>query len=543
VRVADAHISSLPLNVISNFSGRVRADASLKGTLTHPVLNAELSVSELRLEHGVPNFLPPVEIDAIASLVDDRFSVQVKADAGEMLTGSAKLNMPVRLSLLPFKAEIDRISELDYSIASDLDLKLLNQFPVMKNSQISGRAKLNIASRETVDSGELTGELIVSGAAYDHYILGTAVRNIDVHLRADNRKLVIDRARAADRSDGKISAAGEIDLTPSKGFPFSFDVRADRMEAINMPSFRATSSGDFHVSGSMTNLKVRVTLVVDPAVLNIDNLPPSSPPSLIDKEPEPNKREESVSSIRKLGGDSVDVLVRCSSPGGVFVRGKSLDSMWGGSVEISNGQDHWRIIGDIEPRRGSFSFLGRSFRIEKGYVRFDGSWPPIPFLDLTARHQRADITAWLRVTGKPDKPEITMESDPPLPEDEIMAHVLFGKDLSTITPLQAVQIGMAIHSMNSQDSGKGFNFMESTRDALGVSTLEWREEGSGEGKAELAAGKYLNSGVYIEVNRSMGSEGATHVTAEYELTPNLTLETDAGSDMRSGIRLNWRMDY
>lgn len=196
---------------------------------------------------------------------------------------------------------------------------------------------------------------------------------------------------------------------------------------------------------------------------------------------------------------------------------------------------------NIEPRRGSFNFLGRQFLLDRGAVRFDGSWPPRPALDLEARHERADIIAIMKIRGRVDNPEIMLESLPPMPEDEILSFVLFGRNLSTITPLQALQIASAARSMRG---GGGVDFMEKARSSLGVDRLEFREQGGSEGgQAAIAAGRYLSPGVYVELSRSLGSNGGTGMVIEYEIRRNLTIETDVGAAMRPGLGINWKRDY
>ena len=50
----------------------------------------------------------------------------------------------------------------------------------------------------------------------------------------------------------------------------------------------------------------------------------------------------------------------------------------------------------------------------------------------------------LRITGVADAPQFELTSVPPLPQDEILARLLFGESAGQLTALQAAQLGAAL---------------------------------------------------------------------------------------------------
>jgi autotransporter translocation and assembly factor TamB len=55
-------------------------------------------------------------------------------------------------------------------------------------------------------------------------------------------------------------------------------------------------------------------------------------------------------------------------------------------------------------------------------------------------------------------------------------------------------------------------------------------------------GKYLTEDIYVDVEKGLeGNTGKVSVTVE--LTPNLTVESEAGMDAGKGLELNWKRDY
>ena len=58
----------------------------------------------------------------------------------------------------------------------------------------------------------------------------------------------------------------------------------------------------------------------------------------------------------------------------------------------------------------------------------------------------------------------------------------------------------------------------------------------------ISAGKYLRDNVYFEVEQSLGPGGAK-ASVDWELTPNISVETEMGTRTVGGVGLNWKWDY
>jgi translocation and assembly module TamB len=241
-------------------------------------------------------------------------------------------------------------------------------------------------------------------------------------------------------------------------------------------------------------------------------------------------------SGRRVVGD-----IEIGLDGPFFVRGDGVDSSWSGSIRLRSSGGPWRVTGAIYPRRGTYEFFGRRFTLTDSRVLFDGAYPVVPVLDVTAEYRRAEITARLRITGRLVDPKLALESDPDLPADEIMARVMFGTAATGLTPLQTAQLGLAVASM-ARTGPSSFDFMGRTRDRLGVDELGLRENASDASQVELVAGRYVSDRLFLEYSQRIGSREAG-LRAEYEINRHLSLETSAGAQLRPGIRVNVRLDY
>jgi translocation and assembly module TamB len=149
------------------------------------------------------------------------------------------------------------------------------------------------------------------------------------------------------------------------------------------------------------------------------------------------------------------------------------------------------------------------------------------------------MTAEVKVSGPATLPSITLSSSPPYPSDEILARLLFGKSLETLTPLQALQLAQAVRTLAG---GGGLDVFGKTRKLLGMDQLELMQSDEDEGEAAIRAGKYINDRIYFQVEQGVGS-ASSKASVEVELSPNLSLETEIGADSGGGVGVKWRWDY
>ena len=248
-------------------------------------------------------------------------------------------------------------------------------------------------------------------------------------------------------------------------------------------------------------------------------------------------REAPKEEPKKEAKIKIDVSV--NSPGRVFVRGRGLDSEWQGQLKIGGEARAPEITGHFSMVRGHFNFLGKRFDLKRGIISFDGSSPPSPRIDALAEASTKKLTARLQLSGAMASLEMELTSDPVLPSDEILARLFFGQSVSNMSPIQALQLAQAASVLAG---GRGVDFMGKTRQFLGVDQLDVKQGGEDAGETSLRAGKYLSEKVYLEVEQGMGSETGK-ASVEWEVTPNISVETEAGVNAEGGVGVKWKWDY
>ncbi len=173
-------------------------------------------------------------------------------------------------------------------------------------------------------------------------------------------------------------------------------------------------------------------------------------------------------------------------------------------------------------------------------ITFINEIPPKPILDIQAVTRSGDLTIYLNISGSTMGPELSLSSEPSLPRDEILARLLFDRDLSKITPVQAVKLALAVRTLTT-GGGSSRGIMDKFRKTMGLDELEIKTEPGEEGESVVGMGKYLNEYIYFKVEQGLGPE-SSEVTVQIDLTPQITLESSVGS-VNQGVEILWQYSY
>lgn len=218
----------------------------------------------------------------------------------------------------------------------------------------------------------------------------------------------------------------------------------------------------------------------------------------------------------------------------VFIRGRGLDAELGGSFRISGTTANVVPSGGLELIRGRLDLLGKRFNFAEGTLQMEGSM--VPRIRLVANTDTVDGTASVIIDGPADQPEITFTSSPELPQEEVVARLLFGRGLTSLTPLQAAQLASAVATL----SGKGgAGIVDSLRRNFGLDDFD--VSASENGAAAVRAGKYLSENIYVDLK--LDSDGQSEVSINLDLSKSVTVRGRATADGNTGLGIHYERDY
>lgn len=540
-------VLELPLDLfglagVTDPGASLTGDLHLGGTLAAPVADLALDFRGLRPKQAERWDGAPARFRVAAHLQPGalRTSLRLEELPGDPVT--LDLRLPLSLSLLPWSFDLPDSGEVQGRLQANTDLAGLSRLFVLDvYHQLRGSLVADFQLNGTVGDPRIQGEAGLVRGRYEHELLGIILRDIDLSIQAQREEIRLDFLRAADAGRGRIEARGALKLNPAADFPFEISLNLNQFQLLRSDQIESLGHGRLNLSGNRTASTLRGQLRLTPMEIRIPEQPP---PALTELEvieirpgaaPPPPPEPESRPPRHQMA-----LALALEAPERIFVRGRGLDSEWSAHVQVAGTADHPQLVGHLELIRGRFVFLGRRILLARGRIQLDGAYPPDPLLDLAAEIRGGGITATVEITGPASMPEIRLSSSPPLPEDEVLARILFGRESNRITPWQALMLAQALNQLRG--GGTAFDVMGETRRVLRVDQIDIRTADEQQGETSIAVGKYLSDRIYVELEQGVGAESG-RATVEVELTPTLRLETQTGAHADVGIGIIWTWDF
>ena len=168
-------------------------------------------------------------------------------------------------------------------------------------------------------------------------------------------------------------------------------------------------------------------------------------------------------------------------------------------------------VGQFDLRRGRIVILGQRIDFDEGSLQLVGNLDPQ--IHFVAETTSGDITAIVTVEGRVSAPEITFSSEPPLPQDEVLARVLFNRATADLSAFQLAQLAAAAAELAGGGGGPGI--MSQIRGATGLDDLDIITEEAA--RPPCAPASTSSENIYLDVQTD--TRGAAGPQVNLEVRP------------------------
>ncbi|MFQ1701516.1 translocation/assembly module TamB domain-containing protein [Loktanella agnita] len=440
--------------------------------------------------------------------------------------------------------QVSQSGRMDIDINGSAPLGLANA--AIDPRRLSGTANFDLSVNGPPALSSVNGQITFANGRLSAPSLAQTLTDIDGQIRLSSGSAQIN-LRSQVQGGGGITASGPVSL--SGAYQADIQVQLDDV-VLSDPNLYSTSvGGSIRLNGPLQGgARIRGRLELGEANIQV----PSSSISSLGELPDVVHLNASAAVRRTLqradaagggngssggggGGSSafpLDIVI--NAPSRIFIRGRGLDAELGGRLTIGGTTADVIPVGRFELIRGRIDILQQRFELTEGSASLQGDFDPYIRLVATTTTDTGTVVSII-VEGPADAPEVRFESIPQLPQDEVLAQLIFGRDLESISPLQAVQLAAAISTL----AGRGGGAIDRLRENIGLDDFDVTTDE--EGAAAVRAGKYLSDNVYTDV--TVTSEGNTEINLNLDLTREITAKGSVDQDGATSVGVFFERDY
>ena len=547
--------------------GNPTADALLAGTgrINADIGQADGVLAVRTLEVSTPQLSVVGALNGAAGVGQGRFNASLR-DVGILTdqisgpvraTGSASLDNAGNWGIdatgtgpggltAQVRGNVAQSGQLDLAITGSAPLGLANA--ALEPRRLSGTANFDLRAQGAPGLDAVSGQITFANARLADPGLAQALSGISGSVQLNNGTAQINLQSNVE-AGGTLAVNGPIGLTG----PNNADVTVRLTDVVlqDPELYRTTIGGTVTLQGPLQGgARIDGQLALgqtDVQVPSSSISPLGSLPDVMHLQPEADVRRTLLRagllpSGAEAGGNgggaaraAFPLNIVIDAPSRIFIRGRGLDAELGGRLTIGGTSANVIPVGRFELLRGRIDILSQRFDLTEGSASLQGDFEP--YIRLVATTQSSGGTQIsIVVEGPASEPEVTFQSVPDLPQDEVLSQLIFGRDLQSITPLQAVQLASAISTLAGRGGG---GVMDQFRQNLGLDDFDVTTDD--DGNAAVRAGRYLSENVYTDV--TVSSSGDTEINLNLDVTDEIVARGGVDQDGGTSIGIFFERDY
>lgn len=523
--------------------GMIGGEAHVTGPVADPSARFRIEATGLRSPEPAMRGVPAARIAVEGTAGARAAEVRLDAAAGTALRANGTARLPGGFAAnAPLTVRLDANADLG---------ALAGPLLAAGSQRVAGRVAVQAEVGGTVGTPRIGGRVTMANGSFRDLAQGVTLTDIAATIRGEGDRVTIERLEARTPGGGTLGATGT--LSPfAPGLPVEIAITARGARPLRSDLVSAVFDADLRFLGRALE---EARLAGRVGIRRIDITVPESMPASVQHLEGVRERGTRPAGTPPLdppppagapsGSPNIALEIAVEAPRAVFVRGRGIDAELGGTIGVGGTAAAPTVTGGLALRRGNISIFDRRIDFRRGNIAFDAG-TLVPSLDFLASSRAREVTVNVTVTGPANDPRLEFSSTPELPQDEVLARLLFDRRASELSPFQLAQLAQVLAGAAGLETPGAGGIIDRIRRTLALDRLAVGEERNASNTrtqgATLETGRYVADGVYLGVRQS-SEGGAPRVGVQIDLLPRVRLEAETGGNSAGGDRVGLSFEW
>ncbi|WP_170005556.1 translocation/assembly module TamB domain-containing protein [Pseudopontixanthobacter vadosimaris] len=538
-------LANMPLALLDIAADTIGLGGTISGTVDYNQIAGGLPTGQARVKiddltrSGLVLTSRPIDLALVLRLTPDRLETRAVATEG----GERRGRLQGRIANLPGQgglAERLRRGDLAAQLRYGGPASALWRLAAVDTFDLTGPVEIAADVTGTLADPRVRGSLSTDELRLQSAVSGTDVRNLRARGSFNGSRLRIGRFAGTTPNGGTVVGSGTVDLANlgARGPALDIKLAATNALLLDQAGLQAAVTGPLRLVSNGIGGTIAGRVEIERASwrlgraaqeLRLPQIATSDVNLPYDVAPARRRSAPWRYLINAQGDNRIDV------------EGLGLESEWSADLAIRGTTDDPRIGGEAQVVQGTYSFAGARFDLERGRIDFDVNGPIDPRINIQAESRQNGIDVTVNVEGNAQSPEVRFSSTPMLPEEEILARLLFGGSITDLSATDALQLGAALASLRGDGDG-GLDPINSLRNAIGLDRLRIvNADAALRRETGIAIGKNITRRIYVELITD--GRGYSATSAEFRITRWLSLLASVSTIGRESVVAEVSRDY
>ncbi len=382
--------------------------------------------------------------------------------------------------------------------------------------QAAGIVQLDLDVSGRLTAPELAGQVRLSRGALDFYQANLRLRELEATVALQRQLLEL---KATGKAGGGTMALDGRFGWQERRVSGVLTMKGERLLLADVPEAKVFASPDLRFALDDRHIAVTGTITIPEASIT----PAETAGAVLVSTDERVLRPELEDGGER--GFQVESDVRIVLGDKVHLDAYGLTGRIGGSVHTRTAPQQATVAsGEFQVREGEYRAYTRELKVERGRLLFTGGPVTDPGIDLRAS-QRVDAhTVGVIARGRLRQPQLTLFSEPPLPQAQIASLLIVGRSLDNLQDDDRDALASQEASLAAQGgaylAGRLGKYVG--LDEAGI--VQDSDEGSA-----LVLGKYLSPRLYVSYGISLVDQINT-LKLRYTIGDRWVISAEAGRE-------------